>query len=267
MRIDRLIYADLDKIHGLQPDGWPDIVHEFSRYMAYEFCEPIKVSIGNHIVGLGSAIVFKKTAWIAHVIVDKNYRNRGVGYHIVDYLISQINNHHIETILLIATKLGEPVYKKAGFRPVSHYVYLKREKDWRDKELSKHIQPYQSPYYQQIIALDALISGESREPLMQKHLDDCLVYLENQELKGFYLPTLGEGAIYATHPDIGVCFMELKYSIVDKAVLPSENEHGIDFLTRNGFVKTQDFGKRMVLGKNINWKPACIYSRIGGNYG
>jgi len=58
-----------------------------------------------------------------------------------------------------------------------------------------------------------------------------------------------------------------KYPKVDKAVLPSENILGIDFLKRNGFGVAGIKGKRMVLGEDIFWRPDCFFSRIGGNYG
>jgi len=61
--------------------------------------------------------------------------------------------------------------------------------------------------------------------------------------------------------------MKTKYSKADKAVIPSENQIGIDFLKKNGFILSETKGKRMILGKNIDWKPECIFSRIGGNYG
>jgi hypothetical protein len=83
----------------------------------------------------------------------------------------------------------------------------------------------------------------------------------------YYLPNLGEGAIYADSAEAGIELMKLKYSTVDKAVIPAENNIGVEFLQQNGFIKTDSIGKRMILGKDIDWKPECFYSRIGGNYG
>lgn len=267
MNFDKVKLNDLDEIKNLQPDGWSDISVEFRRYISYDFSEPVKVSIDNKIVGVGSAIIFKESAWLAHIIVDRAYRNRGIGSQILDFLITALKAKEIETILLIATEMGEPVYKKAGFRLVSDYIFFERASSWTDNEISENIRPFDQKFYGQLIELDETISGECREPLIKTYLNDGFVYLNNSKLIGFYLPNLGEGVIYADSPKAGLELMKLKYSTVDKAVIPAENKIGVEFLKQNGFVITKSIGKRMILGKDIEWKPECFYSRIGGNYG
>jgi len=61
--------------------------------------------------------------------------------------------------------------------------------------------------------------------------------------------------------------MKVKYASADKAVLPPDNLHGINFLKQHGFKITDTRGTRMILGKDINWQPEKVFSRIGGNYG
>jgi len=267
MKYGDVTYDDIESIRDLQPDGWLDITDAFKYYIAYEFCKPIKVVIDNKIVGVGTSIMFENTGWLAHIIVYKDYRNRGIGYQIVKSLLNDLLNKSIQKVLLIATELGEPVYIKAGFRSISEYIYLKREQPWKESSISRNIIPYRQDYYADIIKLDKWISGENRESLIIKHLDNSLMYLVNEELTGFYLPNLGEGLIIAKNPVAGIELMKAKYSKVDKAVIPSENQIGIDFLKTNGFILSETKGKRMIRGKDINWKPECIFSRIGGNYG
>lgn len=93
------------------------------------------------------------------------------------------------------------------------------------------------------------------------------MYAKGSKINGFYLPDLGEGLIFAENSEAGVELMKVKYAKSDKAVIPSENQVGIDFLKQNGFKQIDTKGKRMILGKDISWKPDCVYSRIGGNYG
>lgn len=258
---------DLEQLGVLQPDGWSDIIAAFRYYINNEFCNPIKVSMDNRIVGVGNSIVFKNTAWLAHIIVGKKFRNRGIGFQIVDRLLTDLQGKSIDSVLLIATEQGESVYRKAGFRVVSEYFFLHRVKQWNDTLISKSIVPYRDEYYMAVIELDKKISGEEREPLIKEHLDNCYLYLDNHELTGFYLPDLGEGLILAGCTTTGLELMKIKYSKVDKAVLPSENSAGIDFLKRHGFSESGTKGKRMILGKEIPWKPDCFFSRISGNYG
>jgi len=83
---------------------------------------------------------------------------------------------------------------------------------------------------------------------------------------GYYIPDLKEGLIVADTIHAGLELMKLKYSRVDKAVLPSGNIDGCEFLQQHGFIQTK-IGTRMVYGKNADWKPTMMFSRIGGNLG
>lgn len=267
MCIEKVTYKDLNQIIKLQPKGWPNISFDFVRYINYDFCEPIKFTLENNIVGVGCSIIFKDSAWIAHIIVDSKHRNKGIGFHIVDFLVNSLIEKKISSISLIATSLGESVYKKAGFRFVSDYIFLNKKSEWKINKISKKIIIYSSDFYSQLIELDRKLTGENRVNLIKNHLDNCLIYTDNETIKGYYLPFLGEGAIYAQESNVGLELMKIKYSIVDKAVIPSENEIGIEYLKNIGFCENNTKGRRMILGKNINWNPDCIFSRIGGNYG
>lgn len=267
MYVDRITYKDLNQIKKLQPEGWPDITLDFIKYINYDFCEPIKLTVENKIIGIGSSIIFKDSAWIAHVIIDLNYRKKGYGSHLVDFLINSIKGKKINSISLLATPFGESIYIRSGFKFVSDYIHLNRKFKWTNKKISKNIILYTSDLYFQLLKLDYELSGEIRENLIQRYLNNCLVYFEDKTIKGYYLPFLGEGAIYSQEKFAGLELMKVKYSMVDKAVIPSNNRIGINFLKQNGFIENNIIDKRMVFGNKVNWKPDCVYSRIGGNYG
>jgi len=150
MHVEKIIFKDIDQIAGLQPDGWSDIATEFRFFLSKEFCNPIKIVVDNKIVGVGTSIVFKNTAWFGHIIVGIEYRNRGYGSILVDSLLNNLKSQTIDTISLIASPFGEPVYIKFGFRMVSEYIYLKRERPWIEKIISDKIVPYKSLFYHEI---------------------------------------------------------------------------------------------------------------------
>ena len=267
MQYDILTNDDIEKIRDLQPEGWSDITKEFKYYIDSDFCNPIKIVIDNKIIGVGAYIMFENTVWLAHIIVHKDYRKKGYGFQIVEILLKNIRDKSIDSVLLIATEVGEPLYEKAGFRGISDYIHLKREQLWKNSSVSKNIVPYDNSYFSDILRLDKEISGENRESLIKNHLQKAFIYLNKKTLTGFYLPDLGEGLIFADNPEAGIELMKAKYSKVDKAVIPSENREGIYFLKNNGFIESATKGKRMIIGKDIAWKPECFFSRIGGNYG
>jgi len=266
MQFETVTPADLDEIRSLQPEDWSDIIPEFEFYIQSSFCCPIKTRINGKIVGLGASIAFKNTGWIAHIIVDGEYRNKGFGTQIVNKLLDILKRDSVETCSLIATELGKPVYLKAGFRIAAEYSFFKREKRWIDFPVYENIISFKEDHRALIYELDQLISGEKREPLLKDYLSNAEVYAENNKVIGFYLPDLKEGLIYADSDKAGLELMKLKYAKVDKAVLPSDNIAGIDFLRQNGFTETRK-GTRMILGKELEWNPQKIFGRIGGNLG
>lgn len=267
LQFEEITSADIIKIRELQPETWPDIVPEFEFYIRENFCFPIKALQNHKIIGVGTIIVFGTTAWLAHIIVDKKHRNGGFGSQITERLIKEGRDKSVKTLLLIATELGFPVYRKLGFSTVSEYIYLWRDKPWRSYLLSPNIYPFEDKFESKIYELDERISGENRRLLLKGLLDNALVYFQNGRLEGFYLPDLGEGVIFASTTEAGLELMKIKYSKADKAVLPEQNHVGTDFLKQNGFVPANTKGTRMILGEEITWNPEQVYGRIGGNYG
>lgn len=267
MKFEDVTYRDLTIIRNLQPDDWSDIVPDFEFYINSPFCNPIKTEIDGKIAGVGASILFQKTSWIAHIIVDSGYRNRGIGFQIVEELLTQLKRRPIDTCSLISTRLGQPVYVKAGFRVVTEYAFLKKEKPWQAQPVFEKVVPFAEKYRPAILAMDQKISGEHREELLADYLVNAKVFVDNNELAGYYLPDLKNGPIVAETEEAGLELMKMKYSSIDTSVLPSDNRVGVDFLRRAGFVEMNKQGTRMIYGKEINWEPRKIYSRIGGNVG
>ena len=267
MKLATITHEDLSEIGHLQPEGWPDIVTDFKFYLDADFCLPLKIEIGNRIVGIGAAIILGDSAWIAHIIVDKDFRKKGIGYSIVEALMNMLKGFSVRSYMLIATEMGKSLYEKAGFKVVSEYAYLKREVPWSDQTISGWVRACEAGFISDILELDRKISGEDRSLLLRNHLMGSKICIQDNRLAGFFVPDLGEGLIIADTKIAGIELMKSKYSVIDKAVLPAENEAGISFLEQNGFVKTPAKGTRMVLGKDVRWKPEGIFSRIGGNFG
>lgn len=119
---------DLQKIPSMQPEDWSDIGPSWQFDCDSDFCFPVKAMMGNEMVGIGNAIIYGNTAWLAHIIVHKQYRNNGIGSAVTKALIDLVCKTSCDTILLIATALGEPVYKKLGFDIQTKYVFLMKAK-------------------------------------------------------------------------------------------------------------------------------------------
>jgi GNAT superfamily N-acetyltransferase len=262
-----IAYKDLQEIQSLQPEGWSNIIQDIEFYINHSFCNPVKAIVNEQIAGIGTSIIFNHTAWIAHIIVGRDYRNKGIGGQIVHYLLETLRNNSIETCSLIATELGKPVYLKAGYSTVSEYLFFEREKPRINCRVSNNLHTFKEKYRSQIYELDKKISGEDRVKLLNGYLEHSILYVDNDQVSGYYIPGIKEGLIFAETPEAGLELMKLKYEKTNRAVLPSENTVACEFLRQHGFVQTAAKGTRMIVGKELNWKPEMIYSRIGGNLG
>ncbi|MFX0074432.1 MAG: GNAT family N-acetyltransferase [Candidatus Hermodarchaeota archaeon] len=68
------------------------------------------------IFGLGAAFNFQDVCSLGYLSVLPEFRNKGVGSKIFSELINAAKKEGCQTFLLYASKLGEPIYHKFGFR-------------------------------------------------------------------------------------------------------------------------------------------------------
>jgi GNAT superfamily N-acetyltransferase len=260
-----IVESDLERIKALQPEGWSDIVSEIRFYIRAQFCYPIKAICDNEIVGVGAAISYRNTGWLAHIIVSAEHRNKGIGGAIVNHLCDYLKSAGHKTILLTATEMGYPVYKKAGFIEQTEYVFFETTERF-SCTLSDSIVRITKKDKEEVLDLDKLISGEDRQHLLSDYLNDGYIYRRDSQAVGYYLPGLGEGLIIADDPDAGIELIKFRNSFSNKGVLPLSNAAGIEFYRNKGFNEIKRI-KRMIYGEEIIWRPEKIFSRIGGNFG
>ena len=267
MQIEHFTLEDLPGLPPLQPHDWPDITPQVRQYVESEYCYPIKVTSDGELAGIGASIFFGETCWLAHIIVGKAFRNKGIGGAIVQALIDEGVRRNVRSQLLIATELGFPVYRRAGFRPEGGYIFMCRPTGEQPLPELPHIVQYNASYREEILAMDRLATGEDRSWFFLGHLEKCLVYVLNGEVHGFFLPGLGDGLLLAQNNEAGRALLEYKCSMQHQCALPMSNQAGIHFLENAGFADTQFQGTRMILGDKVAWTPTMIYSRMGGNVG
>ena len=266
MKLKSMSEKDIENFRHLQPAGWPDIAPEFEYYVKMPFCCPVKVVFKQRIIGIGAGISLGDTAWLAHIIVDKSFRRRGIGSFIVDQLLHHLTDTGCQTVSLIATELGYPVYKRAGFLAQTEYVFFTRKAPCQSIRLSTNIVPLTAEDVEEVFFLDKEVSGEERKRLLGAALNDGYTYKKNGKVLGYYLPEAGEGPIVAADGEAGTALMHLKYAATPKGVLPADNREGMAFFKENGFVEVMR-AVRMFRGEGFSWQPQNIFSRIGGNLG
>lgn len=266
MQIQALAHEDIGLLSDLQPEGWNNLETSFLFYVESAFCFPIKIVVNGLIVGLGATIIHKDVAWLGHIIVRAGQRGMGIGKLLTQSLIDIASQHHCETIYLIATELGFPVYEKLGFVTDTEYLSFKDLNFEEKLEVSDQIIAYQQGFKTEISILDKIVSGEDRMMHLEEALVNGFVYVHHDKIEGYYLPALGDGLIVANHSTAGLELLKLHLKSNDKANFPVANLTAADFLYKNGF-KECDVLKHMRLGPIRPFKLENIYNRIGGNVG
>ena len=265
MVLQNFVHDDLKFIPDLQPAGWGDITPSIDFYTRSSFCFPIKIIVDDEIAGIGTAIIHHTVAWLAHIIVRDTFRKRGIGRFITETLINSPEVKKCETVYLIATELGAPVYEKVGFETETEYLYFKDVTIEKGIITSPMICPYESHFKTQVLDIDKTNSAEDRIVHLEPHLEKGYVYSPGK-IEGFYLPTFGDGLIIANKPSAGIELLKLHLQSNNKIAFPKDNLAARNYVYEKGF-KEFSTGKRMRIGKKRDVRLANIYNRIGGNVG
>ncbi|MDP3469125.1 MAG: GNAT family N-acetyltransferase [Daejeonella sp.] len=257
---------DIDQLNLLQPADWDDIRPYFYYYSSSSFCDPIKIVDANAIVAVGTIIKHQDTAWLAHLIVHKEYRNQGLGKILTNALVERSDPKIFKTIYLDATDMGYPVYKKVGFEIEMDYMHLDGNLLNLNLKNPASVIPFDEKYRAQVLELDKITSGENREVIFRDHLKSSLLYLSEGIVRGAYFPGFFDRYIMAELPEAGTELMKLRMRVKNTTKLPIINQAGIDFLLDNSYNEVRR-SKRMILGEKREWKAENNFNRISGGLG
>ena len=152
--------------------------------------------------------------------------------------------------------------------------YLFFEKGEKSIELEKNnslanIIPYAELFKNQIFELDKKAIGEDRSKVLAMHLAQSFVYKQphENEISGFFMPTLGDGVIICNNTIAGFEFLQKREALGKTRIsLPEECTVIVDLLRKNKYTYFRE-ATFMYLGKMKTWNPEMVYSRIGGYLG
>lgn len=260
--------SDIPGLNKLKPVDWDFDFEAFtSKYFNDDFYYAFVLIKENSIVGTGNVFLKGKVAWLANIIIDEKHRGQGLGFEMTEFLVQFIKAKGGETQILIATKLGESVYKKVGFKKISEYKCfdIKLDAPTTTSESIRNLLPSD---LEDVYSLDNEVNGEDRRHLLDKYYKTGLGYFDTgNKLLGIYLPDFAQGLILAKSDMVGLEFLKIKHSkIGQRTLIPIENKAGVGFLESFGD-RVGTAASRMILGAENNWKPKFIYSYGGGYCG
>ncbi|GAB0168459.1 GNAT family N-acetyltransferase [Lysinibacillus sp. CTST325] len=135
-------------------------------------------------------------ASIGMVIVHESYRGLSLGKLVTQKCIESVSEH--TAIMLVATKDGEPLYKKMGFTTVDYvHKYLTDNYSGAHNVASNEytIEDYNESDFAEIARLDAAAFGDKRSNFLRNRIKQskhCIVVRDHQaNIIGFGLSILG----------------------------------------------------------------------------
>ncbi|MGL4669453.1 MAG: GNAT family N-acetyltransferase, partial [Methanobacteriaceae archaeon] len=132
MKIEYIENNEIDLISNFQQEGWEELKPYYQFYIDSTFCHSLKLTENGKIIAIGSIIIHKDVAWLAHIITLLEHRQKGFGKLITKKLIEIGKENNCSTIYLIATDLGKKLYEVLGFNEETEYLFFKK-KDLKNK--------------------------------------------------------------------------------------------------------------------------------------
>ena len=266
--IRRIKEDELALVRDFAPPDWnTNLEKVYRQHYGQSYFQPLVAVEDREIIATGMAVIHRNAAWIGTIIVKDGYRNRGVGGLITKELIASAKRKGVDTVLLAATKLGLPVYRKAGFVQDLNYLFFKRDSPFAPDCRKENISRISREDRDTIFALDLAVSGEDRSDLLIHTMDTGYKYTGQGSLDGYFLPDFGKGLIIAKSDEAGLELLKFKIS-GDQAsvVVPETNRVAIEFLEANGYTHFQT-SPRLFLNGNVIWDAKRVYSRGSGYMG
>lgn len=266
--INQLKESDIKGLNVLPPTDWKFDYETFLKgYLTEDYFYAFLLTQEEQIIGTGNVFLKEKIGWLANIIIKENYRGIGLGFKMTKFLVDFLDSKGCETQLLIATELGEPVYRKIGFKKITDYQCFDTEREI-SFNYSNAIRKLNYSDLKNVYELDKKVNGENRAHLIDKFYETGLGYFNtNKELLGFYLPDFGRGLVLSQDKESGIELLKIKHSKKgSRTLLPIDNLAGINFFERSGLKKGSKCS-RMILGKENEWNPQYIYSYGSGYCG
>jgi GNAT superfamily N-acetyltransferase len=256
-------------IAPLFPEDWHFDFADFIRqHGSQPYFRAVTLLAGEKPIGYGNLFIFGTAAWVGNVVVAPENRRQGLGTRLTRHLITLGRGEGAKTFYLVATELGKPIYRKLGFTTEGDYRFLGTGPENLVYGESSFLRPISEEDLPTILEMDTVITGEKRGTMLARHLKDAWVAEDRfHKLRGFFLPSLGDGLILANGPDYGVALIKKKIMLHrGPMVVPGANTIALDFLLEQGF-RIHLKAPRMVLGPHPEFKGEYIYSRGSGYCG
>ena len=257
--------------------GWNQTPADWRRFLEYSPRGCFVAEVDGHVVGTAATIVYEERfAWIGMVLVDPEYRGRGIGTRLLLQAIEHLDGNGIRTAKLDATPQGRPIYEKLGFRCEYEIERWILERNVSRERNARNVRPAS----EKILQLDREIFGADRSGLLRSLAEDApefaLLMQRGDEIAGY---AFGRHGMPADHlgpwmarDTVAAEFLLdefLDASIVKTVIVDvlKTRKFVMDLLVSRGFQVLRPL-TRMVRGPNeFPGKPELLCAILGPEFG
>jgi predicted N-acetyltransferase YhbS len=238
--------------------GGPDLL-EFN--LASPATQMFVASDGDRVVGVACGVCFGHTGWLGNVAVEDAVRGQGLGRVLSETAVDCLRQAGAQTVLLTATKLGQPVYDRLGFTDegVSYGVWEQESTPVLARDRSATVQPAD---IDEVLRQDAAATGENRRSYLVPFADGIRVPAGNGQAGYWVGLPWGGGPIVTANPASArpLIIEMIQASPGSRLAFPEVNAHGAALAVSLGFHLARSV-RRMRLGPPVpGFRPGTIYN-------
>jgi predicted N-acetyltransferase YhbS len=204
------------------------------------------------LVGTGAAVGFGATGWIGGVAVAGEARGAGLGRALTEAAIAALGPR--ETLLLLATDAGRPIYERLGFEGEGRYrVFTAPASAPSGGGALRALTPGDRAA---VLALDARVTGEDRALAVDAGLSGGLA---TPDLSAVALrPPWPARPILAPDPEDGAALLAAVLEPGLRLAVPEANAVAVAALVAHG-AREREGVTRMRRGAPVNWRPTELW--------
>lgn len=269
LNIRPLTADEIPLLRGFPPLDWKvDLPATFHAHFGQPYFHALAAEWDDALVGCANALFHADAGWLGNIIVLPDWRGHGIGTALTQGLISILQHNGVQHQILVATSMGEPVYRKLGFEHVCDYIFFERQPGAPVLARHARVRPFEPADEHAVRTIDETATAEKRLPFLRRFLDEAWVHVSPAgSVDGFFLPRLGTGLVIAAGDEAGLALMQHKLSQGAAAcVVPEGNPAAAAYLLSQGFIEVSR-APRMALGGDVDWQPRMVYCRGSGYCG
>jgi GNAT superfamily N-acetyltransferase len=218
-------------------------------------------SRNGRVTAVAGCVSFGRTGWLGTVAVNRDSRGQGLGTAISEAAVGRLRQAGVQTVLLTATELGQPVYERLGFvdEGVPYGIWELEQPTIAAPEGAAAVGPAR---IEDVIRQDADATGEDRRPYLTAwpHRGRAPA---GSEPAGYHLALpWGGGPVVASRAAAARALLidMIRASPVSRLAFPEPNSRGAELATSLGFRLARRV-RRMRLGPPVpRFRPELIYN-------